>query len=366
MKNLALSLVVASLLFIGCSDEKGAASSQPQMAQMPPLPVKAQVVKYEKVDFAKKYSAVLKPFKEVEIIARINGVLEKENFVEGSYVKKGDVLYEIQKEEYKAALDEAKATLLKAEANFNKASKDWGRAEYLFKNSAISEQQRDELLYAYDNAKAEVQKAKAALSNAELNYSYTTIKAPISGLVGMSGSDEGTYINVDSPNANLTTVTSLDFVYAEFSVPSSDVYKYSSQIKNSASVSLVAGSKTYKGKVDYVAAKLDLQTDTLLLRAIFQNPNRELVAGSYVEVSMDGFSYESVAKIPQNSLIKTPDSTVVYLIDGGSVAMRPVEVLHVENGVAMIKGGVKEGDIIAASNIAKLRPNSKVTIMEGK
>lgn len=365
MKNLVLSLVVVSLLFVGCSDEKGAASSQPQMAQMPPLPVKAQVVKYEKVDFTKKYSAVLKPFKEVDIVARINGVLQKENFVEGSFVKEGDVIYEIQKGEYKAALDETKATLLKAEANFNKASKDWSRAEYLFKNSAISEQQRDELLYAYENAKAEVQKAEAAVANAELKYSYTTIKAPISGVIGISGSDEGSYINVDSPSANLTTITSLDSVYAEFSVPSSDVYKYSSQIKNSAPVSLVLGSKTYSGRVDYVAPKLDMQTDTLGLRAVFKNPNRELVLGSYVEVGMDGFSYDNVVKIPQNALIKTPEAVMVYVAKDGVVSMRPVEVLQVTDGVALISKGLNEQESVVVSNIAKLRPNSKVAIMDG-
>ncbi|MFA5234309.1 MAG: efflux RND transporter periplasmic adaptor subunit [Sulfurimonas sp.] len=366
MKSLALSLVVASLLLVGCSDEKGAASSQPQMAQMPPLPVKAQVVKYEKVDFAKSYSAILKPFEEVAVFARVIGVLEKENFTEGAFVKKGDVLYEIQKEEYKAALDEAKAALLKAEANFNKASKDWSRAEYLFKNSAISEQQRDELLYAYDDAKAEVKKSEALVAKAELNYSYTTIKAPISGMIGISNNDEGSYIDFDAQNANLTTITAINPVYAEFSLPNSDVLMYASQIKTGAEVTFKTGTKSFSGVVDYIAPKVDSQTDTLLLRAIFQNPNRELVVGSYVEVSMEGFSYENVAKIPQNSLIRTPDATVVYVIDNGAVAMRPVNVLHVKNGVAMIEGGVKEGDMIAASNIAKLRPNSKVTIVEGE
>ncbi len=365
MKNLALSLGVVLLLLTGCSDEKSAASGQPQAAQMPPLPVKAQVVKYEKVDFTKNYSAVLKPFKEVEVIARVNGILEKENFKEGSFVKEGDVIYEIQKDEYGAALDEAKALLSKAEANFGKASKDWSRAEYLFKNSAISEQQRDEMLFAYEDAKAEVQKADAAVANAKLNYGYTTIKAPISGVIGMSSSDEGSYINVDAPSANLTAITSLDSIYAEFSVPSSDLYRYSSQINDSAPVSISIGSKTYKGRIDYVAPKLDLQTDTLLLRAIFKNPSRELVAGSYVEITMDGFSYENVVKIPQNALIKTPEAVMVYVAKEGGVSMRPVEVLQVMDGVALVSKGLSEQESVVVSNIAKIRPNSKVSIMDG-
>ena len=83
-------------------------------------------------------------------------------------------------------------------------------------------------------------------------------------------------------------------------------------------------------------------------------------------MTLEGFSYENVAKIPQSALIKTPDATVVYLIENGAVSMKPIKVLHVENGVAMVESGIKESDEIAVSNIGKLRPNSKVTIMDGK
>ncbi|MCW8954800.1 MAG: efflux RND transporter periplasmic adaptor subunit [Sulfurimonas sp.] len=365
MKNLALLLVVMSLLFIGCSDEKNAASTQSTMPKMPPLPAKAQIIKYEKVDFTKSYSAVLKPFKEVDIVARVRGILQIKNFTEGAFVKEGEIIYELEKDEYKAALDEAKAAFLKAEANFNKAANDWDRGKYLFKNSAISKQQRDELLYAFDDAKAEVQKAKAIAQKAELNYSYTTIKAPISGMIGMSNSDVGSYIDFDAQNANLATITSLQSIYAEFSVPSVDILKYKAQIKTGAEVTINLGAKKYIGIVDYIAPKLDLKTDTLLLRATFKNQNKELVVGSYVELSMDGFSYENVVKIPQNALIKTPEALMVYVVKNGEISMRAVEVLQVTDGLALVSRGLNEGESIVVSNIAKLRPKSKVAIMEG-
>ena len=364
MKNLTL-LVVVSLLFMGCNEQKKEPQAQ-QAAQMPPLPVKVYDVKFERADYSKNYSAVLKPFAEVAVVARVNGVLERENYKEGAFVKKGDVLYEIQKGEYKTTLDEAKATLLKAEADYNKALRDWKRAEYLFTNNAISEQQRDELFYAHDNAKAEVQKAKAALANKELDYSYATIKAPFNGVVGMSSSDVGTFIDAESQNAQLTTVTALHKVYAEFSLPSSDAMKYASEIKGGKKVSLQIGTKKYEGVVDFVAPKLDLQTDTLLVRAVFDNQERGLSVGAYVEVTLGGFSYESVAKIPQNALIKTPDATVAYVIQDGVAMMRPLKIANVQDGVAMVESGVKEGEKVVISNIAKLRPNSKVTIVEGK
>ncbi|MEK6659440.1 MAG: efflux RND transporter periplasmic adaptor subunit [Campylobacterota bacterium] len=226
------------------------------------------------------------------------------------------------------------------------------------------QQQRDDILYAYDSAKAEVQKAKAALKNAELNYGYTTIKAPIDGVVGLSSRDIGAYI--ETQNSKLTIVTALDSVYAEFSIPSSDASKYVSQIKAGAKVTLSRGIKTYDGEVDFIAPKLDLQTDTLLLRAKFKNSDRDLIIGSYVEVSLGGFSYESVAKIPQIALVKTSDATIVYIIENGAVSMRPVKVSHVEDGMAFIGDGLKDGEHIAISNMAKLKPNSKVTVGDGK
>lgn len=364
MKNIVISMVAVSVLFLGCSDEKGSPVGQAQAGQMPPLPVKDYVVKFDRADFTKSYSALLKPSQEVEVVARVSGVLVKENFLEGAFVKKGDTLYEIQKEEYDASLEESKASLQKAEANLLKASKDWSRSEYLFKNAAVSEQQRDEVLYAHENAKAEVHKAKASLKNAQLNRDYATIKAPISGIVGLSSSDEGSFISTQ--NAQLTTITALDPIHAEFSLSSSDATKYLSQIKKSAQASLTLNKKTYKGTIDFIAPKVDAQTDTLHMRAKFENPDGDLLIGSFVEITLGGFSYESVAKIPQNALIKTPDATVVYVIENGAVSMRPVKVAHTDNGVAIVESGLKENEHIVISNIAKLKPNSKVTVMEGK
>jgi membrane fusion protein (multidrug efflux system) len=332
---------------------------------MPPLPVKAYSVKFESAPLVKSYSALLKPFNEVEIVARVSGVLLSENFKEGAYVKKGDILYEIQKEEYATSLNEAKASLLKAEANFNKAQKDWERNEYLFKNSAISAQQRDELFYIYEDAKAEVKKANAAVENAKIKFDYTTIKAPISGTIGMSSSDVGSYIDATEPSAKLVTITALEPIYVEFSLPSSDVTKYISQIKNSKKVNLNVGAKIYNGEIDFIAPKIDAQTDTLQLRAKFENQNRELIVGSYAEIKIDGLSYEHVAQIPQEALVKTQDATIVFVIKDSIASMRPVKSVHVQDGIAYIEEGLLEGEKIVVSNIAKLRPNTKVTIVEG-
>jgi membrane fusion protein (multidrug efflux system) len=365
MKNLTILAVVLSLFLVGCNDEKKSTPVASKMAQKPPLPVKVYSVKYERAPLVKSYSALLKPYNEVNVVARVSGLLLSEKFKEGSYVKKGDILYEIQKDEYEASLNEAKASLLKAQANYNKALKDWERNEYLFKNNAISAVMRDDLFYTYEDAKAEVTKAKAVLQNAQIKFNYTTIKAPISGTIGMSSNDVGSYINVTQDSAVLATITAQKPIYAEFSLPNSDIAKHIHQIKNGTNVVLNIGAKKYEGKIDFIAPKIDAATDTLKIRAKFQNEDKTLVVGSYVEVTIDGLSYEKVAKVPQNALIKTQDATVVYVAKDGVVSMRPIKSVHVQNGVAYVEEGVNEGENIVISNIAKLRPNSKVSIVKG-
>lgn len=365
MKNLIILTMVLSMFLAGCNDDKKSASVAPKAAVKPPLSVEVYKVKFEKAPLVKSYSALLKPFNEVDIVARVSGLLISKNFKEGAYVKKGDILYEIQKDEYEAALNEAKASLLKAEANFNKAFKDWERNEYLFKNNAISAVTRDNLFYTYEDAKAELTKTKAILQNAQIKFDYTTVKAPISGTIGMRNSDVGSYIEVGEQSSMLVTITAQEPIYAEFSLPSSDVSKHISQIKNGTKVILSVGAKNYMGEIDFISPKIDAATDTLKLRAKFQNKDKELIVGSYSEIQIDGLSYDSVAKIPQEALIKTQDATVVYVVKDGTVSMKPIKSVQVQDGIAYIEDGVEEGENIVISNIAKLRPNSKVSIVKG-
>nr|WP_321268631.1 efflux RND transporter periplasmic adaptor subunit [uncultured Sulfurimonas sp.] len=365
MKNLTILAVVLSLFLVGCNDGEKSAPVASKTAAKPPLPVKVYKAKFEKAPLQKSYSTLLKPFNEVDIVARVSGLLMSENFKEGAYVKKGDTLFEIQKDEYEASLNEAKASLLKAEANYNKALKDWERNEYLFKNNAISEVMRDDLFYTYEDAKAEVTKAKAVLHNAQIKFDYTSIKAPISGTIGMSSSDVGSYINVTEDSAKLVTITAQDPIYAEFSLPSSDVSKYLSQITNTSKVTLSVNGKKYAGEIDFISPKIDAPTDTLKFRAKFENKNNKLIVGSYAEIQIDGLSYESVAKVPQEALIKTQDATVVFVEKDGAVSMRPINALEVKDGIAYVEDGIQDGENIVISNIAKLRPNSKVSIMKG-
>jgi len=364
MKNIALSLSILGLILSGCSSEEKTQTAKGAQMQMPPLPVKAYEVKLQERAFSKSYAAILKPFEEVAVVARVSGVLLAQKFVEGSYVKKGSILYEIEKDEYKAALDLATATYKKAQASYTKVKKDFARGEYLFNNKAISQQQYDELTYQRDSAKAELQATKASHAKALLEYNYTTIKAPISGQIGISQSDVGSLIT--AANTHLATITALEPLYAEFSLPNSDVLKYRSQITLGARVSMEQGGAVHEGIIDFIAPSLDAKTDTLLVRSKFQNSSKTLVIGSYAQIKVDGFVYKNIAIVPESALIKTPEAVVVYVIgEEGVLSMRPVEIAQVSNGEAIVTSGLEAAEKIVVSNIAKIRPNIKVSIMGG-
>ncbi len=355
-----IPFIAVALLFSGCEDKQTQQAGASM--EMPPLPVKASKVSFSDEPYSKTYSAILKPFNEVDVMARVKGYLVHKNFQEGSFVKKGELLYEIQKDEYQAALSVAKANVANDESAKEKATRDWDRAKTLYEKKAISTEQRDALLYAYDSAKAKLAQSKATLQNAQLDFSYTSIKAPISGIVGMKTNDVGSYISSDT---KLTTITAVDPLYVEFSLPSDDIHKYLEDVKLGSSIKVLYGKKEFEAVVDYIAPKVESSTDTLQLRAKLDNPDNALVIGSFAEVKLDGLTLEHVAAIPQTAIIKTAEGVLVWVADGGVATMKKVTLLNAKDSIAYIGEGLEEGDMVITSNIAKIRPNAKVNIVEG-
>lgn len=197
-------------------------------------------------------------------------------------------MYKIEQDTYQANLNAAQAQLDKAEALLTKATKDWKRAEKLFASKSISEQSKDDYLYTYQDALADVKNYKAKVQDAKINYQYTLIRSPINGLTGKSAFDEGNYVGSNENNSKLLTITNTNPVYIEFSLPQKDIAKYLDQIKKgSVSFSISANGKTYSdGKLNFVSSKIDIATDSLLLRTTFGNKNNELIIGGYSTIEI--------------------------------------------------------------------------------
>ena len=333
--------------------------------EMPPLPVQIFEVTNKKETTTKTYPTIIKPFGEVDVVARVKGTLEGKYFQEGQYVKKGTLLYKIEQDVYETRLNIAKNGVEKAKVNFNKAKKDFERGKSLLASKSISEQAYDQYEYLYEDALVALQSSELALKNAQIEYGYTKVTAPIDGIVGMKKNDIGDLIGGSETTSSLLTITNTNVVYAEFSLPKEDIEAYLHQIKNkSIGVNLLLGEKVFKnGVVDFIAPKIDPSTDTILLRAKFQNPNHEIIAGEFAKIELTNINLGDVKVVPENAILKNPKGTFVMVVVGGIAQMRPVEVgILVQNGI-VVKSGLSPKDKVIVSNLAKLRPDAKVMIL---
>jgi membrane fusion protein, multidrug efflux system len=333
--------------------------------EMPPLPVQVFEIINKKETTTKRYPTIIKPFGEVDVIARVKGTLEEKYFQEGQYVKKGTLLYKIEQDIYETKLNIAKNGVEKAKVNFNKAKKDFERAKTLLATKSISEQNYDQYEYLYEDSLVALQSSQLNLKNAQIEYSYTKVTAPIDGIVGMKKNDIGDLIGGSEATSSLLTITNTNLVYAEFSLPKEDIEAYLSQIKNkSIGVNLISGDKVFKnGVVDFIAPKIDPTTDTILLRASFQNKNHQIIAGEFAKIELTNIYLGDVKVVPEHAILKNPKGTFVMVAVDGVAQMRPVELgILVKDGI-VIKNGLVPNDKVIVSNLAKLRPDAKVMIL---
>lgn len=354
MKNLSLVLIAIALTFNACTDTQENKTTTASTTQKPALPIKTYEVSKGTTTLSKTYPAIIKPFEEVDITARVSGNLKEMFFKEGDFVKKGQALYTIEQDIYKANLNQAKAS-------FKKANKDYQRAQSLRKSKSISVQSYDNYVFVYEDAKAK-------LDQAQIQFDYTNITSPINGIVGIKTYDVGDFVGSNSDNSTLITITSIDPIHVEFELTKSDISSFLSQIKQGqGKINLLSNDKVYAGgQIDYISPKLNAQTDTLLLRAKFSNTDHELLVGEFTKLQIANLSIPDVFVVPENAILKTAKGDFVYIVKENTANLKPVVVGSLLDKGIIIKQGLEEKDLVVISNLAKLRPNTKVQIINNK
>lgn len=339
------SIVAIAFIFLGFNTLN--AEDKPQV---PPLPVEAFKIENKVATTTKIYPSIVKTFEEVNVMARVKGILVEKCFNEGDFVKKGTLLYKIEQNSYLANLNMAKA-------EFTKAQKNYERAKSLIASKSISSQAFDDYTYQYESTKASLQKA-------QIEFDYTKIYAPIDGIVGLKKSDIGNLVGSNDSNSLLVTITNTNPIYAEFALTKDDASRYISQIKDkTAKVNLVSSNKTYEnGTVDFISPKIDSNTDTLLLRAKFKNDNNEILIGEFAKIEISNLNLGKVFVIPENAIVKNVQGTFVYAIVDSTAKLKPVKTGILTKEGITIESGLSENDQIIVSNIAKVKPDSKIQI----
>ena len=363
LSRLALPGLVASLA-------AGAALAQAPGAPPPGVTVSKPVVKevVEQDQFTGRFNAI----ELVEVRARVTGYLEKIVVQDGANVKKGDVLFVIDRRPYKAALEQAQAALTSSKARLSFTQTDLERAQTLSRGGNISEQVTDQRRQASQTAQADVDSAEAALRNAQLNYDFTEVKSPINGRVSQRNVTEGNIVITDQ--TLLTTIVSLDPIYFGFTVDERSFLKYQGalgigmgQTQRGKGVPILIAltgeeKPTRKGILDFVDNRVDNATGTVLLRATVDNPDGFIKPGLFGIVSLPATKPYQGVLLPDDAISANQDKRVVYLVaDDGSVSSREVKLGPKVDGYRVIRDGLKGDENVVVNGLSRVRPGAKVT-----
>lgn len=308
----------------------------------------------------------------VEIYARVNGYLLRRSYTEGSVVKAGQVLFEIDHAPFQAQLDSARAEYAAQKARYDRAKANLDRVLPLAAENALSPKDRDDAIGAAKAAEASMQAAQAQVNTQELNLSYTYVRAPVAGISDYARVNDGTYVNAS--NSLLTTVSTVDPMRVVMSVSEQQFLAIREQRDSGRLVMpadgrleadlLMADGSHYPatGTVTFASSTFNQQTGTFLVRADFSNPDGALRPGQFVRITLKGASYANAIQVPQRAVMHGPKGDFLYVVANGKAEERPVQVAEPSGVFWRIEKGLKGGEQVVVDGAAKLAPGAPLKI----
>ena len=360
-------MIFAALTLSGCQRTDGAKAATAAAA---PPPVAVHMVKVEPRSVPIRFTVpgVVEGSKEVEVRARVSGILQKQYYREGDPVRQGAPLFEIDRAPYEVALAQAKAQLTQAAARSDQAKREETRLQPLVGDRAVSRKEYDDATSAHQLADAALQQAKAGVQQAELNLSYTRVNAPVAGISGRSTHSVGTLITTDTNGSLLTTINQLSPIWVRFSLAESDLAKIpGGRVGRDTPLDvkvLFADGSPYdgKGQLNFAATQIDSKLGTQQLRAEFANPREQLLPGQFVNVVINAGQRDNVFLVPQAAVVQTEKSALVFVVDAdGKAQPMPVRTGDWVGADWTILSGLKAGDRVITDNLLKVRPGAPVT-----
>jgi membrane fusion protein (multidrug efflux system) len=301
--------------------------------------------------------------KEVEIRARVSGIVQKQMYAEGSFVRAGSPLFQIERAPFEIALAQAKAAADQAEATDEQARREAERVAGLLKSAAVSKRTAEEAQTASRAATAALAAARAQVREAELNLSYTSVTAPIAGVTGRALHSEGSLVTANTDSSLLTRLSQTDPLWVRFALSEVEHEGLRRANPEKSAVELVfANGEVYEahGRVNFAASTVDERLGTVQLRAEFPNPELEILPGQFVKVRVDAGRQE-VITVPQTAVLQGNQGRFVWTLGADGKAMqRVVETGDWVDRDWIIRKGLNAGDTVILDNLMKLSPGAAV------
>lgn len=364
------ALLWLGVALTGCTQDAEVDSAQGPGAGMPPPEVEVVTITPRTVSLDVQYPGRVTGSREVEVRARVDGILLRRNYQEGSIVSEGEVLFEIDPEPYRVALERANAQLKQAEAQYRTAQRDWERGRAVFERGVISESDYDAVRSAYELAEASVALARAEREAAQINLGYTTVTAPISGVTSREAVSEGSLVGPMQNMSLLTRIVRTDPLYVVFAIPESEYLTLRRLHPEGAEAApigaqLVLDDGTIAledGSIDFTASTVDPSTGTVQARAVFPNPNNEVLPGQFARVSVMDLTLNDVLLVPQAAVMQGPQGPFVLSVDQQNM----VQYTPVTTGMAVgtnwiATSGVENGMRIISNGLLRVQPGMPVT-----
>ena len=368
---LAVVLMLSgSLALTGCDDKQEQQGAQ----QMPEVGI--ITLKSEPLQITTELPGRTSAFRIAEVRPQVSGIILKRNFTEGSDVKAGVSLYQIDPATYQASYESAKGDLAKAEAAAKIAQVTVNRYQKLIGTQYISKQDYDTAQADYQQANAAAIAAKAAVETARINLAYTKVTSPISGRIGKSSVTEGALVQSGQTNA-LATVQQLDPIYVDVTQSSDDFLRLRQEMANGtlkqengkAKVEVIGNDgKTYaqSGTLEFSDVTVDQTTGSITLRAVIPNPDNALLPGMFVRARLEEGTNPNALLVPQQGVTRTPrgDATAMVVGEGDKVEVRQIKTSQAIGDKWLVTDGLKTGDRVIVTGLQKVRPGAQVKAQE--
>lgn len=356
-------VLVATLLAACGGQDKTPAGGAPGASGAPPaLPVAVLEATPRRVPVTLEAVARAEGSREVEVRARVTGILERQLFREGEPVRAGAPLYRIDRAPFEIALAQAQAVLEQERARQERFELEAGRLRQLVQERAISQREYDDAAASLRQSRAAVLAAQARVREAELNLSYTEVRAPIGGIAGRTLRSEGSLVTAGGESSLLTTLVRTDPVWVRFSLSEPEYAKLrASGARGQVTLVLADGTLfPIPGRLNFEGSTVDAKLGTVQMRAEFPNPSLALLPGQFVRARVEAGEQDGVL-VPHSAVLRGDQGQFVWVIDAeGKAAPRPVQTAGWAGKDWVVSAGLAAGDRVIVDNLMKVRPGAAV------